>query len=182
LETGNRLELNLLLKNYKTISGAVNFPAVLSVSKDERIPALINSAGYGKIHGIICAAIQLSMESLNLTNTLNAAQIFDLSDTVIDSANEDYLALQDLVLFLQKLVRGEMGTLYNQMDIAKFMELFENYRQDRHRALLGIREESHAQFKALPIPERFSDMSKDEERSAFHEAMNDYVKQTTPKE
>lgn len=182
LEAGDKLALNIALKNFKTITGAVNFPAVLSISPNQRLPQLVASEGYEKIHGLVCAAIQLSMESLNLTLPLTAAQVVDLADAVIDTSNEDQLALEDLVLFLQKLVRGEMGTLYNQMDIAKFLELFENYRQDRHKALIDFREEEHAQFKALPVPERFSDMTKDEERSAFHEAMKGYVQQNPPAE
>lgn len=180
MEVGDKLALNIALKNFKTITGAVNFPAVLSISPDQRLPQLVVTEGYEKIHGLVCAAIQLSMESLNLTLPLTAAQVVDLADAILDTSNEDQLALEDLVLFLQKLVRGEMGTLYNQMDIAKFLELFEIYRQDRHKALLDFREEAHAQFKALPVPERFSDIQSNEERSAYHEAMKDYVKQTTP--
>lgn len=103
--------------------------------------------GYKRVHTILVAAIQLAMESLNLGNSLNAAQIFDLSDTLIDSSHDDYLSIQDIILFLQKLVRGEMGTLYSQMDIAKFMELLESYRNERHISFMAIKEEQHSQSK-----------------------------------
>lgn len=176
LEKGDKMQLNLILKNYKTQSGAVNFNMVLAIPQTERIPQLVNSSGYEKVHTLLVAGVQLAMESLNLSNSLTASQIFDLSDALIDSANEDYLSLQDIVLFLQKLTRGEMGALYSQMDIAKFMELFEVYREERFQALKTIREEQQAQYKALGDPERWSETYDKESEESFREAMKDYMK------
>lgn len=176
LEKGDKLALSQAIRSYKSPNGNVNYEMILSIPASERLPQLLNSQGYAKVHGWLVAGIQLAMEGLNLSQTLNASQIFDLCDTLIDSANEDQLAFQDVILFLQKLVRGEMGALYSQMDIAKFMELFEVYREDRYVALKTIREEQHIQNKSYGSPDRWSEMNKDEERNAFHEAMKTYIK------
>ena len=175
LETGDKMGLNLGLKNYKTSSGSVNFNMVLAIPTKERIPQLVNSEGYKKVHKVLVAGVQLAMESLNLTNSLTASQIFDLADTLIDSANEDYLSLQDIILFLQKLTRGEMGALYSQMDMAKFMELFEIYREDRHQSLMTIREEQQVQHKSLGDPERWSETHDKEGERSMSEAMKEYM-------
>ena len=175
LETGGKMGLNLVLKNYKTSSGSVNFNMVLAIPTKERIPQLVNSEGYKKVHKVLVAGVQLAMESLNLTNSLTASQIFDLADTLIDSANEDYLSLQDIILFLQKLTRGEMGALYSQMDMAKFMELFEIYREDRHQSLMTIREEQQVQHKSLGDPERWSETHDKEGERSMSEAMKEYM-------
>lgn len=176
LEKGDKLAINQLVKAYKLPNGAVNFGMVLSIPSSERLPQMVSDQGYERVHTLLVAGVQLAMESLNLSNSLNAGQIFDLADTIIDASSEDYLSLPDVVLFLQKLVRGEMGKLYSQIDIAKFMELFEVYREERHQELMRIREEQQAQYKAYGSPERWSDMHKDEERNSYREAMVNYLK------
>src|ERR1700748_2459317 len=95
------------------------------------------------------AAIQLAMESLNLSQGLTTNQIFDLVDNIIDSSTEDYLGLEDVILFLQKLARGEAGKLYKHIDIASFMEMFEKYRQERHLEYIRTKEEHHSQYKIV---------------------------------
>lgn len=175
LEAGDKLELNMALKSYKLQNGAVNYHAVLSVPRTERIPALLQLQGYKKVHKTILAGIQLAMESMNLSNSLTAVQTFDLTDMLIDSSSEDNLAVQDVVLFLQKLTRGEMGKLYNQMDVPKFMELFEVYREERFQALVKIREEQDMQYKSAGDPERWTEKHDKEEERSMGDAMKEYM-------
>lgn len=151
LEAGNKMELSLQLKKFKTNTGAVNFDAVLRIPHEDRLTGLISKVGYEKIHMTIGAAIQLSMESMNLAKPLTANQIFDLVDSIIDSANEDYFGIEDILLFLQKLVRGETGNLFSSIDIPKFMQMFEKYRQERHSEYMRIKEEMELQYKATPL-------------------------------
>jgi len=95
----------------------------------------------------ITAALHLSMESMNLKRGLTVDQEIDLAEAIIDTASEDNLALEDLMLFLQKLVRGEYAPMYESLDIPKFMEKFEIYREERHQQCRRIREEQHIQYK-----------------------------------
>jgi len=143
------MQLSVSINSLKLANGAVNYPAILSIPGTDRIPSLVGKIGYERLHKTLGAAIQLAMESMNLSKPLTANQIFDLVDAIIDTSAEDYLALEDIILFLQKLVRGEGGSLFSAMDIPKFMQMFEKYRQERHSQLLAIRDEQVSNWRAM---------------------------------
>lgn len=103
---------------------------------------------------LVVAGVALAMESMNLKRPMTAEQINDLAEEIVDTANEDNLGLEDLMLFMQGLTRGKYGELYESMDIPKFMEKFELYRQDRHTERLRIRENEHLQYKSMGPTER----------------------------
>jgi len=149
LERGDKMQLSVSINSLKLANGAVNYPAILSIPGTDRIPSLVGKIGYERLHKTLGAAIQLAMESMNLSKPLTANQIFDLVDAIIDTSAEDYLALEDIILFLQKLVRGEGGSLFSAMDIPKFMQMFEKYRQERHSQLLAIRDEQVSNWRAM---------------------------------
>lgn len=178
METGNKLNLSVELKKYKEPNGAVNYGEVLRIPFNDRLNGLIQSEGYERMHILIGAAIQLSMESMNLNKPLTANQIFDLVDAIIDSSGEDWLSLEDIVLFLQKMVRGETGNLYTSMDIPKFMQMFEKYRQERHGEYMRIKEEMQLQYKSTPLMnERLSigmRKNSDEDVKTFFELMETF--------
>lgn len=109
---------------------------------------------YGEAITIVSAAITMAMGLLNLKMPMNDLQVVDLADALLDSAAEDNLALEDLVLFLQQLTRGEYSPLYESMDVTKFMEKFEIYRQKRWQAVLVYNENKHLEYKSLGDPTR----------------------------
>lgn len=168
MEVGNKQEIGLILRSYKLADGAANFSALLTIPVSERIPAMA-AKDFNQTSMIMVAGLTLALESINLKRPMNENQIMDLAETIIDTAAEDNLAIEDLMLFLQKLVRGEYEGFYESIDIPKFMEKFEVYRQERHEALVKIKEEKNAQFKALgdqernnsrdPLEEHFATMS-----------------------
>lgn len=129
---------------------------------------------------MIVVALTKAFESMNLSRPMNDEQVIELAETIIESSNEDFLALEDVVLFLQGLTRGKYGALYESMDIPKFMLLFEKYRQERHEALMEYRDEQHIQNKILPVNDRIADMFpddfKEKMRSAQMEEMRDKAK------
>ena len=143
---GDKLQVSTILREYKTPQGVVKFDKVLAIPMEDRIPALAKK-DFGNIVSIITAALTLAFEGMNLKRGMNAIQTLDLAEAVIDTAAEDNLALEDLMLFLQKLVRGEYGAMYESMDIPKFMTAFEEYREDRWKQLNNIRYEQAAQHK-----------------------------------
>ncbi|HEX4877105.1 MAG TPA: hypothetical protein VFV31_10565, partial [Chitinophagaceae bacterium] len=145
----------------------INFSAVLSVN--ERLPQMYKQ---DPDNVIICltAALFMAFESMNLARPMNEGQIIDLVDTILDSSSEDYLSLEDIVLFLQGLVRGKYGALYESMDIPKFMDKFEIYRQERHEALINHRYEQSSRFKDSRINTEI--ISDDKNR----EALKDYLR------
>lgn len=168
METGDKLAINTVLRNFKTESGAVKYQAVLSVPLIERIPELAKK-DFPKMIMLITAALTLCFESMNLKRPMTAHQIVDLAEAIIDTSGEDKLSMEDLMLFLQKLVRGEYGVLYESMDIPKFMEKFETYREERWQQLNAIRNERQMEHKGMgdtnrntindPLDEHFSNIT-----------------------
>lgn len=165
IKTGDKLAINTALREYKTNSGVVLYDKVLSIDRNERLPKLAEKDFAGTVL-ILSAALTLSFESMNLKRGMTADQTIDLAETLIDTSSEDYLSFQDIMLFLQKLVRGEYGSNYESMDIPKFMEKLEIYRTERHMAFKRIKEEKDVQYKSLgdsnktnvanPLDEHFS--------------------------
>lgn len=153
MEAGDKININQIIKAYKNIDGTPNFPSLFAIKRENRLPVLYEQ-NPARIASIVAAGLTMAMESMNLSRPMNAAQLMDLADTILDSSEEDNLSLEDLMLFLQKLTRGEYGKLYESMDIPKFMELFEIYREQRFQALRAIQHEQAIQYKALPVNNR----------------------------
>jgi hypothetical protein len=138
----------LILKQYKNTDGSLNFPALFNIPSGERIPA-IASKDFRKAVALISGAITMAFKSLQLKKGLNEIQILDIAEAIVDTSVEDNLGIEDLVLFLQGLVRGKYGTSFENINTPKFLELFEEYRQERHHQIIEIRENSHLQFKGM---------------------------------
>lgn len=161
-----------IMQAYKS-NGVTNYKSLMMIN--ERLPGLCKREPV-RVAACITVALFQAFESMNLSRPMSEEQILDLAETIMDSSNEDYLALEDLVMFLQGLTRGKYGPLYESMDIPKFMEKFEIYRHERHLALMAYREEQHAQHKAFPVNERLADMFPDSEKNNMREAMKEYLK------
>jgi hypothetical protein len=136
------------LKQYKTNRGEVNYDLVLSIPYSNRLPQMAEK-DFAGIIGILSAALTLAFESLNLKRPMTDVQVVDLAETILESSTEDYLSMEDVMLFLQKFIRGEYGSMYESMDIPKFMLAFESYRQKRHEAYLQIQENRHLSYKGI---------------------------------
>jgi len=148
LEAGNKREVALVLKQFKLPTGAVDYPAVFSIPSTGRIPVLAVE-DFTRINLVIIGALTMAFESMNLKRGMNEFQILNLAEEIIDSAGEDNLSLEDLMLFLQNMVRGKYEMSYESLDIPKFMALFEKYRQERHLSYLQLKENQHLQYKGL---------------------------------
>lgn len=149
----DRREVNLILRQYKTETGEANYPVLFSVPTSERIVEMAKR-DIKRTTALLVGALTMAFESMNVKRGMNAIQILDLADYLIDSAAEDNLSFEDLVLFLQRMVTGKYELSYESMDIPKFMKTFEIYRQERHNAILELRENQHLQFRGLGYTER----------------------------
>ncbi len=146
MEAGDKQAISVILREYKTQQGIVKYDKVLAIPINDRIPKLAEK-DFPKIITVITAALTLAFEGMNLKRGMTPAQVVDLAEAIIDTAGEDNLALEDLMLFLQKLVRGEYGAMYESMDIPKFMIAFEVYRELRWQQLNNLRLEQASQHK-----------------------------------
>ncbi len=153
LQTGNKAQLQVVLRDFKTQGGSVNYPAIFSIPSEQRLAKMAENDFAGTL-SLVTVGVTLALEQLNLKFPMNALQILDLSESILDTSGEDNLSLEDLMLFLQQLTRGKYSPLYESMDVPKFMEKFELYREERHRAMVQLRENKHLEFKALGDPTR----------------------------
>lgn len=128
--------------------GAVVYEKPLVIPLSERIPALASTEeGRFGVLTALTASIGAAMGHMNLKYPMNADQILEIGNLIIDQAAEDWIAIEDVLLFLQELLLGKAGKIYDRIDIPFFFELFETYREKRHRALLRFREEEQSQHK-----------------------------------
>lgn len=150
LLTGNsRTEVNNYLSEYKE-QGIVDFKKVLQIPSVNRIPELIKkSNGRVQVLTALAASLKSAFSNLNMKYGFNEDQIVELADKIIDTSHEDNLSIEDVLLFLQKMLLSEYGKLDYKFDIPFFFEIFENYRLERRVSLLNYRDEQAAQHKAM---------------------------------
>lgn len=178
---GDKQQVNLCLREYKLQNGSPNFIALFDVPNASRIRDLAK-VNYEDTSDLVVAALTLAMENMNLKRGLSAGQINDLAEEIIDTSNDDNLAMEDLILFLQALTRGKYGELYESMDIIKFMGLFEKYRDERWQEWVRFKESEHTQFKTMGDPgrDKLKGTALDEHLAAYTQKLqvkNDEIKE-----
>lgn len=178
----NKLEVATELRKFKNEKGGINYPALFNIPVSERISAMSKIDLPGTVQ-VISVGISLALESINLKRPMTSGQVFDLAEAIIDESDSDNLSLEDLLLFLQKLTRGEYGEMYESLDVPKFMMKFGQYRDERWDAGIKIRDEKVLEHKQLGEQERASakNTALDEHLSQFTSklsAMKDEVKTT----
>lgn len=174
---GNKSEINYALALLKD-RGVVKFDKVLAIPSNERIPAITKTLeGRMQVSAALTASIKSAFDNVNLRVGLSPDQMVELAEMVIDESVEDNLSLEDVLLFLQQLISGKAGKIYDRMDAPTFFELFETYRESRFQTLRMIRDEQHSQFKSFGnTGERASD-DQDRERELNRSAMGDYLRE-----
>lgn len=153
LEAVNKLKVTNELRKFKNESGGINFSKLFDIPKSERIVAM-SKIDFENTVQVLSVSIGLAFESVNLKRPLTNSQIFDLAEAIIDDADSDGLSLEDLLLFLQRLTRGEYGEMYESMDVAKFMLKFGEYRDARWEAAIKLRDEKVLEYKQIGDMER----------------------------
>lgn len=151
----DKLGLNIQLRKYKNENGSINYPALFDIPRDKRITAMAER-NLSETIQYISVALTLAAESMNLVRPMTSSQIIDLAEIIVDEAKGDNLSFEDLMLFLQKLTRGEYQENYEGMDIPKFMARFNKYRDERWGEAVKIREEKELYYKTIGQMERTS--------------------------
>jgi hypothetical protein len=169
MEAGNKKEVSRILKQYKAPNGEPNYPILFDIPRDQRIAALADR-DYERINLLIVGALTMALENMNVKRGLNAIQILNLSELIIETAEEgDSLSFEDLMLFLQKMVKGEYEMSYESMDLPKFMKLLRQYRDERWNVGRNMVLDLQQQYKCMGDPgktyqkndlaERFGEMA-----------------------
>jgi len=158
---------------YKEKGEAMPMRVIEMVPISERLPALSKMYGNDKIAAVLSKSITRALNNFNLRVGMNPEQIADLSYAILDDAEQDQLAIQDILLFLDGMVKYKYGKVYDRMDMPTFFEMLEKYREERHKAFMNGKEEAHAQFKAMGDSNR---TSQDIDKEANRNAMINYLK------
>lgn len=172
----DRRAINWHLRLFKQ-DGKVMHDKTLAIPSSERITALTRSEdGYKQIYTILVLHLQQTFTNLNLKRGFNEDQLLELADMIIEEAREDNLSLEDVLLFLQQLITGKAGKIYDRLDTPAFFELFEGYRQERHLALTYLRYEAEINYKAQGDTTRTSDGYAENDANT-RQVMADYYRQ-----
>lgn len=158
---------------YKEKGEALPLRVIELVPVAERIPALKEMYGTDKIAAVLSKQITRTLNNFNLRVGMTPEQVADLSYSILDEAESDQLAIQDILLFLDGLPKFKYGKVYDRMDMPTFFEMLEKYREERHQAYINVKEEEHAQFKAMGDSNR---TSQDIDKEANRNAMANYLK------
>jgi hypothetical protein len=160
---------------YKTNGNADSLKIIKAVPHSERLPQLANLYGKDKITAVLSKAIGRALSNLNLRVGMNSDQIVELSFMLIESAEEDQLSIQDILAFLEGLVKSKYGRIYDRMDIPTFFDMLEKYREERHQSFISYKHEQDVNFKAMGDNRRTTDIYGDAEKDKYRTAMNNYL-------
>lgn len=163
---------------WKDKGNALPMRVIEQIPVKDRLPGLVETYGIDKVSAILAKAIQKTLANFNLRVGMNADQVMELSLQLIDSSNEDQLAFEDIMLFLDGMVKFKYGKVYDRMDMPTFFEMLEVYRDQRHQEFMRHKEEKESQFKAYGDTTR---MSNDLDKESMRDAMNQYMKNNIEK-
>jgi hypothetical protein len=165
------------LCRYKDKGNPMPLAIIENIPVSSRLPALAANYGTDKIAAVVAKAITKTLSNFNLRVGMNADQVLELAYSLIDSSGEDQLAFEDIMLFLDGMIKSKYGKVYDRMDMPTFFEMLDVYREERHQAYMSKKDEQHAQFKGMGDTNR---MTLDTEKEAFRDAMKNYM-QTSAK-
>lgn len=168
----DKFGIGLELKKFKLPNNQINYPVLFAIPKEQRITAMAQKDLGGTIK-ILTVAITLLLETMNLKRGMNAFQILDLAEAIVDEAESDSLSIPDVMLFFQKLSRGEYPEMYEGIDQAKILDRFGQYRDERWNAGIELRDAKHEDFKKLGDDNAFARYNP-KDTSAFGEMMQHY--------
>lgn len=145
----------------------------------DRLPGLAKNYGIDKVSAVLAKAITRTLSNFNLRVGMNADQVLELSLQLIESADEDQLAFEDIMLFLDGMVKYKYGKVYDRMDMPTFFEMLEVYREQRHQEFVRHRDEQNVQYKSFGDSNRTSN---DVDKESFRDAMKNYMQNQTKKD
>ena len=163
---------------WKEKGNAMPMRVIENIPVKDRLPGLVQTYGVDKVSAILAKAIQKTLSNFNLRVGMNADQVLELSLQLIDSANEDQLAFEDIMLFLDGMVKYKYGKVYDRMDMPTFFEMLEQYRNERHQEYMRFKDEQNSQYKAFGDSNR---MSTDLDKDSMRDAMKTYMQKNVQK-
>jgi hypothetical protein len=146
---------NLVQQQYSK-DGEINFPLLLSIPLQDRIPALVQEFGIKRMYHLLLMIVRAFSYSLPIPKTkkLNDTRMSVCACDLILTAQEDQLSLEDIILFFEKAKAGKYGPIKSLLSHYQVMSLLDKYRAERHEAFMKIKGEKDAEMKTLGPEER----------------------------
>jgi hypothetical protein len=141
-------ELPVKLASFRE-KGVVKYERALAIPMERRIPELTKTPEGRLRVSIAIASSMLSAFQHIEKAKMSAATIKEIAEGIIDSAHEDQLSIEDVLLFLKDMLMGKYGKITGSLDMPAFFELFENYRDERYKTIRRLRWEEHLSYKSL---------------------------------
>lgn len=163
-----------LIKHY-TQANNPKFDKLLKVK--ERLPDLVMAAGSAQIGKLLMVELTKFVQSYTVVRPMNEDQIAECAYALLSTSEEDWLSLQDLIIFFDGAKQGKYGRVLDHIDQHIIFEMLEVYRQQRHITRLRIKEEQDTKFKGYGNSNRTSDERVDVETD-IRDVMVDYYKKT----
>jgi len=177
-------QIAAMLEPYRE-RGLVDHRKTLAISMDYRIPQIIQQPGGRlRVSVAISSAIASAFGHIEKAK-MNAEQIVELAEGIIDTSHEDQLSVEDVLLFLKDLLMGKYGKMSSGIDMPAFFEVFERYRDERYRTIKAIRYEEHLTFKSLGDSNRGVDelpLKRKDDPAAMMDMMQTYYSQNSSNE
>ena len=157
---------NLVSQQYQK-DNAVRYDALLAIPFEDRIPGLIQKYGNKTMHKLLLMILREFIASLGFPRYKQPTdtQVSVLACEIMLSSYEDYLGLEDVILFLQRAKAGLYGAIKTLVNTAAIIQLLERYRQARHQAYLKLKEQRENELKQVgpvariaPEPTQLNDL------------------------
>lgn len=145
----DQLQLNIDLRKFKNEAGGIVYAKIFDIPVKDRLHEM-SKQNLELTVNIVAVALTVAFEKMNLSRKPTNAQVVDLAEEIVESSYEkDRISLEDLMLFLQKLTRGQYAELYEGIDSVKFFARFDQYRDERWEAAKQIRDKKDEEYKSL---------------------------------
>ena len=178
MAVGSTGEVHNQMCRYKEKGEPNHLSVMQNIPKDQRLPQIAKIYGNDKIATVLGKQITRTLLNFNLRVGMNTEQIYDLSLALIETAEEDNLAIEDIMLFLDGLPKFKYGKVYDRMDMPTFFEMLEQYRNERHQEYMRFKDEQNSQYKAFGDSNR---MSTDLDKDSMRDAMKIYMQKNIQK-
>jgi hypothetical protein len=141
---------NLVMQQYGA-DDKIKYDALLAIPIEDRIPGLIQKYGNKTMHKLLVMVLKEFIASTMLPRYKQPTdtRVSVLACEIMLSSYEDYLGLEDVILFLQKAKAGKYGTIKSLTDTNVILQLLERYRQSRHQAYMALKEKNEIELKQL---------------------------------
>jgi|GEM_PF-1014543 len=141
---------NLVTQQYQQ-EDRVKYEALLAIPLEDRIPGLIQKYGNKTMHKLLVMVLKefIAATMLPRYKKPTDTRVSVLACEIMLTSYEDYLSLEDVILFLQRVKAGKLGAIKNLADTAVITQLLERYRQSRHQAYVALKTQNEVELKQL---------------------------------